>query len=212
MRLIYEALITRWYIHVNTTRISIFFDASPICVSPLMDDRRSVNRAKTSKAAWISFGRRTPDHSCDVEVTDLGNGGAGIYKPGKAILPLTFELSFDKVRQACRIVWRRGDFFGVIFEDPDVRIEGEPEFSETDIVLDGSPCAVLDDPLQWMHSDSEQTLADRTIGEVAPKIVERKDDRWSDARFTVGVAVVLSLPVLFSFGAYFVIIIGVGSR
>ena len=82
-----------------------------------MDDRRSVDRAKTSKAASIVFGGQTGERSCEVEVKDVENGGAGIYKSGLAILPLTFELSFDDLRRRCRMVWRRGNFFGVTFED-----------------------------------------------------------------------------------------------
>jgi hypothetical protein len=82
-----------------------------------MDDRRSADRTRTSKAASILFGRQAGEHSCEVEVKDLGNGGAGIYKSGLAILPLTFDLSLDNLRRRCRMVWRRGNFFGVTFED-----------------------------------------------------------------------------------------------
>src|ERR1700744_2102610 len=82
-----------------------------------MDDRRLADGGRTSKAASIIFGKQTGEHACEVEVTDLGRGGAGIYRSGKAILPLTFDLCFDGLRRTCRMVWRRRNFFGVTFED-----------------------------------------------------------------------------------------------
>ena len=82
-----------------------------------MDNRRFVDRTKTSKLAAISFGGQAGERFCDVEVRDLGSGGAGIYKPGLALLPTTFELSFDNLRRRCRMVWRSGNLFGVTFED-----------------------------------------------------------------------------------------------
>ena len=162
-----------------------------------MDDRRSVGRTKTSKAASIFFGRQTSEHSCDVEVTDLGNGGAGIYKSGKAILPLTFELSFDNLRRTCRMVWRRGNFFGVTFEDQGPPALGDSDVAGTDHVLDGPALSILADPPQLAGPGSDQTLA-----EFASEIVGRHDDGRSDIRFTIGVALALTLPVLISLGAY----------
>lgn len=160
-----------------------------------MDDRRSADRARTSKAASISFGRH--EHACDVEVTDLGSGGAGIYKSGKAILPLTFELSFDNLRRTCRMVWRRGNFFGVTFEDQNSPGLSEPQATEADVAFEGPAFSVLADPPQLALPDNDQTLA-----EFASKIAERTGESRSDLRFTIGVVVALSLPVLISLGAY----------
>lgn len=162
-----------------------------------MDDRRSVGRTRTSKAASIFFGRQTGEHSCDVEVTDIGNGGAGIYKSGKAILPLTFELSFDNLRRTCRMVWRRGNFFGVTFEDESSTNTGEPEVNGADVVFEGPAFSILADPPQLARPDSDQTLA-----EFASKISERNGASRSDIRFTIGVGLALALPVLISLGAY----------
>jgi hypothetical protein len=160
-----------------------------------MDDRRSTDRTRTFKTASISFGRQ--EHACDVEVTDLGNGGAGIYKSGKAILPLTFELSFDNLRRTCRMVWRKGNFFGVTFEDQSSLPSHQPELRETDVVFEGPAFSILADPPQLARPDSDQTLA-----EFVSKISERKGETRSDARFTIGVVLVLALPVLISLGAY----------
>jgi hypothetical protein len=161
-----------------------------------MDDRRSADRTRISKAASIIFGRQTGEHSCDVEVTDLGNGGAGIYRSGKAILPLTFELSFDNLRRTCRMVWRRGNFFGVTFEDQTFT-PTEPEVSEADVVFEQPSFSVLADPPQFARPDSDLTLA-----EFASRIAERHGEGRSDRRFMIGVVLALALPVLISLGAY----------
>jgi hypothetical protein len=162
-----------------------------------MDDRRSNGRSRTSKAGSISFGRQTSEHSCDVEVTDLANGGAGIYKQGLAILPLTFELSFDNLRRTCRMVWRRGNFFGVTFEDQSAPTISEAEVERGDGTIEGPAFSLLADPPQLAHPDDAEALT-----EFASQIAGRHDDGRSDVRFTVGVAVALGLPVLISLGAY----------
>lgn len=164
-----------------------------------MDNRRSADRTRTSKAASIFFGRQTGEHSCDVEVRDLGNGGAGIYKSGKAILPLTFELAFHNLRRSCRLVWRSGNFFGVTFEDQSSPALKEPEVYDADLVIEGSPLSILVDPPQLVrpHNDADE------LTEFASKIAERHDEgRSSDVRFAIGVVLALALPVIISLGAY----------
>jgi len=160
-----------------------------------MDDRRSVDRAKTSKAASIVFGGQTGERSCEVEVKDIGSGGAGIYKSGLAILPLTFELSLNDLRRRCRMVWRRGNFFGVTFEDQCAPTLIESEIGEADLAIGEPSFSLLDEPSQ---------LADNTEGltEFESHITQRNGDRGSDVGFTIGVAVALALPVLISLGAY----------
>jgi hypothetical protein len=162
-----------------------------------MDDRRSNGRSRTSKAGSIFFGKQTSEHSCDVEVTDLANGGAGLYKAGLAILPLTFELSFDNLRRTCRMVWRRGNFFGVTFEDQSAPTISEAEVEKSDGPIEGPAFSLIADPPQLAHPDDAEALT-----EFAAQIAERNDDGRSDVRFTVGVAVALGLPALISLGAY----------
>ena len=130
-------------------------------------------------------------------MTDLADGGAGIYKPGLALLPLTFELSLGNLRRRCRMVWRKGNFFGVTFEDQTAPAHNMPEAEQADITLEGPAYSMLADPPQLLRADNADTLT-----EFASKITERRHDGRSDIRFTLGVAVVLALPVLISLGAY----------
>lgn len=169
-----------------------------------MDDRRSVGRTRTSKAASLIFGGQPDGRSCEVQVTDLASGGAGIFKKGLALLPLTFELSFDNLRRKCRIVWRKGNSFGVAFENQDQPIPGEPEVG-ADIVIGVPAFSMLSDSPQLVRSGNVGVLT-----EFASKIVDQNDDRRSDVRFTVGVVVALALPVLISIGAYIVMTAALG--
>jgi hypothetical protein len=162
-----------------------------------MDDRRSAGRTRTSKAASIFFGTQTGEHACDVEVTDLGNGGAGIYKSGRAILPLTFELSFDNLRRRCQLVWRRGNFFGVTFEDQRSPALKAPEVGEADVIIEGPALSILADQQRLAGPGGAEELT-----EFASKIAEQNNDNRSDVRFMIGVVVALALPVLISLGAY----------
>ena len=162
-----------------------------------MDNRRSVDRTKTSKPAAVSFGGQAGERSCEVEVRDIGNGGAGIYKSGLALLPTTFELSFDNLRRRCRMVWRSGNFFGVTFEDQDSSAPSEMEIGAADIAFEGAALSILTDPPLLAQIGSETTLT-----EFECAISERKSDGRSDSRFAVGVAIVLALPALISLGAY----------
>jgi hypothetical protein len=161
-----------------------------------MDDQRSAVRTKTSKVASIFFGRRTDAHACDVEVTDLADGGARIYKRGLAILPLTFELSFDNLRRNCRMVWRKGNSFGVTFENQNSPALNKPDVGGS-LPIEESMFSTLGEPLQLARFDESEALT-----EFSSKIVERNNSGGSDVRFTVGVAIVLALPVLISIGAY----------
>jgi hypothetical protein len=66
------------------------------------NDRRSIGRTKIAKGAVLSFSGQTGVRSCCV--TDITNVGAGIRVRGLAVLPLSFELSFDNLRtiRKCR--------------------------------------------------------------------------------------------------------------
>ena len=161
------------------------------------DDRRSTDRTSTSKAASIFFGRQKGEHACDVEVRDLANGGAGIYKPGLAVLPLTFELSFDNLRRKCRMVWRKGNFFGVAFEDQSSLDVGETDIAEPGAAVEVPALSMLSAPPLLAGPDDVEGLA-----EFASKITKQDNQGRSDARFVVGVAIALAMPVLISLGAY----------
>jgi hypothetical protein len=94
------------------------------------------------KSRRCFFGGQTGVHSCDVNLTDITNGGAGIYKRGLAVLPVTFELSFDNLRRKCRLVWRRGNFFGVAFENQSL----PSDIGEGDIVIPEPAFSILNEP------------------------------------------------------------------
>ena len=110
-----------------------------------VDDRRSTDRTRMAKAASLFFGGRTGMRSCGVSVTDITNGGAGIYTQGLAVLPMTFELAFDNFRRKCRLIWRDGNFFGVAFENQNTRTDDETKVSEADGVIPAFP-ALSDSP------------------------------------------------------------------
>jgi hypothetical protein len=80
-------------------------------------ERRSIGRTKIAKSALLFFNRQTGVRSCGV--TDITNGGARIRAHDMAVLPLTFELTFDNFRTVrdCRLIWRDGDFLGVAFQN-----------------------------------------------------------------------------------------------
>ncbi len=160
-----------------------------------MDDRRSTDRTSTSKPAELLFGKQTGEHACDVEVRDLTDGGAGIYKPGLAVLPLNFELSFGNFRRKCRMVWRKGNFFGVAFEDQSAPNPGAPEIKEPIVAIEEPSLSMLSAPPLLANPDNAEGLA-----QFAPKIADGHGR--SDARFIIGVSIALSLPVLISLGAY----------
>ena len=80
-------------------------------------DRRSIVRTRIARGASLFFSHQSGVHAC--LVSDVTNVGAGIHTHGLSILPLKFELSFDKFRSSrkCRLVWREGDYVGVTFEN-----------------------------------------------------------------------------------------------
>jgi hypothetical protein len=156
-----------------------------------MDDRRSNGRARIAKAASLFFSGQTGVRSCDVSVTDITNGGAGIRTKGLAVLPLNFELSFDNFRRKCRLVWRDGNFFGVAFENQSTPTYSETEVSEAAGVIPGPAFSALNDPPQRTYCDN----ADRS-SEFTSKVIDRKIHRETDLRFIIGVVIALTLPVV----------------
>jgi hypothetical protein len=80
-------------------------------------ERRTVTRTTISKDALLFFDKARGVLTCRVQ--DVTNAGAGIELHGLNLLPLDFELSFDKFHtiRECRVVWRQGDFVGVAFQN-----------------------------------------------------------------------------------------------
>lgn len=162
-----------------------------------MDDRRSNGRTRIAQAASLFFGEQTRARSCDVSVTDVTNGGAGIYARSLAVLPLTFELSFNNLRRKCRLVWRNGNFFGVTFEDQATPTHDETS-DEADEAIPEPTFPAPDHPPLLAHFDDTDGLAPYTS-----KVTDRGNiERRADLRFAIGVAIALALPVLIGVGFY----------
>ena len=81
-------------------------------------ERRSIARRWLYRSARLSVPGQIAGQPCSLR--DFTIKGAGIRLNGITLLPLTFELSLDGFRTAhkCRLVWRDGDFAGVIFLTP----------------------------------------------------------------------------------------------
>ena len=80
-------------------------------------ERRSITRTTISKDALLFFDKQRGVFTCRVQ--DITNSGAGIELQSLNLLPLNFELSFDKFHtgRECRLIWRHGDFVGVAFQN-----------------------------------------------------------------------------------------------
>jgi hypothetical protein len=161
-----------------------------------MDDRRTNGRTRIAKAASLFFSGQTGERSCYVNVTDITDGGAGIKTRGLAVLPLTFDLSFDNLRRKCRLVWRKGNFFGVAFEDHSTPAHSEAN-GGADIVIPGPALLAFNDPAQLTYFDN----ADGWSGYTS-KVSDRKNPRQHNLRFTAGVAIALGLPVFIGMTLY----------
>jgi hypothetical protein len=162
-----------------------------------MDERRSNGRTKTSKAASLIFGGQTKVRSCGVSLTDITDGGAGIYKQGLAVLPVTFELSFDNLRRRCRLVWRRGNFFGVAFENQSSPTNTEFQVGEAELVFSPPAFSIIHDQPDLTGVHNENVWA-----EFSSEVSDRNDDGQADLRFAIGIVILLAMPVLISLGTY----------
>ena len=134
--------------------------------------------------------------SCDVSVTDITDGGAGIHTQGRRILPLIFELSFENLRRKCRLVWRKGNFFGVAFENQTASSHSETN-TELDFVIPGPALLALNESPQLTYFDNVDGWLEN-----ASKISDRKNQRQTSLGFTIGVAIALALPVLIGMSVY----------
>jgi hypothetical protein len=81
------------------------------------DDRRAVGRAGIEKGALLFFKGQIGARGCNV--IDISDDGAKLRTHNLSVLPNTFELTFDNFLtiRRCRLIWRDGDFIGVVFED-----------------------------------------------------------------------------------------------
>ncbi|WKA25621.1 hypothetical protein [Bradyrhizobium roseum] len=85
--------------------------------TPIELERRTITRTTISKDALLFFDTQRGVLTCRVQ--DVTNMGAGIELHSLNLLPLDFELSFDKFHtiRECRVIWRQGDFVGVAFQN-----------------------------------------------------------------------------------------------
>jgi hypothetical protein len=79
-------------------------------------ERRSKGRTVINRGALMFFEGNEAVHPCCVR--DVTNDGAGIRLNGLSVMPFEFGISFDSFRtmRNCRMIWREGDFLGVVFE------------------------------------------------------------------------------------------------
>jgi hypothetical protein len=82
-----------------------------------MLNRRKRVRTTVCLAARLLFGASRGPYDCIVR--DVTNSGARLEVHDLKIIPTHFEMSLDNFRTArkCRLIWRRGSFIGVAFED-----------------------------------------------------------------------------------------------
>ena len=78
-------------------------------------ERRAIGRTRINRSALLSFHGGAGAFPCCVR--DVTNSGAGVRLERLNMLPVEFDLSFDKFRtvRECRLVWRDADFVGVAF-------------------------------------------------------------------------------------------------
>jgi hypothetical protein len=80
------------------------------------DDRRAFVRKAIYRDALLSIPGHIVAQPCPIR--DLTIKGASIRLNGLALLPVEFEISLDGLRnlQPCRLIWRDGDFAGLVFQ------------------------------------------------------------------------------------------------
>ena len=79
-------------------------------------ERRSVVRTTINRDVSMFFTSQDRVHPCCVR--DITNLGACLRLNGVIIVPSYFGISFDSFRtmRRCRLIWRDGDFVGLLFE------------------------------------------------------------------------------------------------
>jgi hypothetical protein len=78
-------------------------------------ERRSIERRWLYRSALLSNPGQIVAQEC--RLREFTVKGAGIRLNGITLLPLSFGLSLDAfhITERCRLIWREGDFAGVIF-------------------------------------------------------------------------------------------------
>jgi hypothetical protein len=81
-------------------------------------ERRALERRRLYRSALLSIPGQIVAQACGLR--DFTVKGAGIRINGIVLLPLTFELSLDAFHttERCRLIWRDGNFAGVVFLAP----------------------------------------------------------------------------------------------
>jgi PilZ domain len=79
-----------------------------------MEERRKIQRHRVLKAGRIGFNRAA---GIDCRVRNLSSAGACLDVASHFGIPEYFMLVIDsdRVRQACRVIWRSGNRMGVEF-------------------------------------------------------------------------------------------------
>ena len=79
-------------------------------------ERRSVGRTLINRNAMLFYPGQASVFPCCVR--DATNTGAGVRLEALDVIPVEFDLSFDKFRtvRQCRLIWRDGDLLGLSFE------------------------------------------------------------------------------------------------
>lgn len=82
-----------------------------------MAENRRANRRRVLKSGTIEFDRGA--FSCTIR--NLSEGGAALEVPYALAIPRGFNLIMhtDQVRRRCRVIWRRENRLGVVFEQVD---------------------------------------------------------------------------------------------
>ena len=82
----------------------------------LRANRRSVGRTQTDRGALLFFKGHAGARGC--RIVDISHRGVRLHTNKLPALPLTFALTSDNFAtvQRCRLVWRRGDSIGAVFE------------------------------------------------------------------------------------------------
>ncbi len=84
-------------------------------------DRRRTARHKILADVWVDPGGTEPGVS--VMLLDISTSGAKLACPAQAVLPDRFILHEGFSRRHARVVWRRGNRVGVVFERADAAPE-----------------------------------------------------------------------------------------
>jgi hypothetical protein len=82
-------------------------------------ERRRAKRTPVNETLLLSLPGQVRFQPC--QVRDLTVFGAGLWLDQFTLLPIEFELSFDRFRTSfhCNLIWRKGDRGGVEFRISD---------------------------------------------------------------------------------------------